>query len=274
MMNQLAGAPQIWDAESGKALQKLEGHAGAVLSVAFSPDNKKIVSVGYDKTVRIWDAQSGKELHTLEKHTEMMTCAVFSPDGKKIVTVSDDDTGRIWDVESGKVLQNFNKRSGGSFLSVAFSPDGKKFVTVGNTAHIWETESGKELQTLKGHTDLIRSATFSLDGKKIVTVSWDKTARIWDAESGKQLLKRQITGLGAKSQLSAALSPDGRKMVAASEVLGSTVRIFDAESGKELHTLEGHTGGIYHVATSSDGKQFITASDDGTLRFWDWERFR
>ena len=41
-----------------------------------------------------------------------------------------------------------------------------------------------ELLTLKGHTDIVYSASFSPDGSRIVTGSWDKTAKVWDAKSG------------------------------------------------------------------------------------------
>ncbi len=38
-----------------------------------------------------------------------------------------------------------------------------------------------DLLTLKGHTDGVRSATFSADGTRIVTASLDGTAKVWDA---------------------------------------------------------------------------------------------
>ena len=56
-----------------------------------------------------------------------------------------------------------------------------------HSARIWDAESGKELRRLVGHTQVIGSAAFSPDGKKVVTASWDQTARIWDAESGREL---------------------------------------------------------------------------------------
>ena len=36
-----------------------------VLSVAFSPDGKHIVSGATDKTVKVWDSQTGKEVSVL-----------------------------------------------------------------------------------------------------------------------------------------------------------------------------------------------------------------
>ena len=44
---------RIWDAETGKELHKYEGHTGSVISVAFFPDGKRIVSASYDHTARI-----------------------------------------------------------------------------------------------------------------------------------------------------------------------------------------------------------------------------
>jgi WD40 repeat protein len=40
---------------------------------------------------------------------------------------------------------------------------------------------------LSGHTDVVRSAAFSPDGRRIVTASDDQTARLWDAGTGKEI---------------------------------------------------------------------------------------
>ncbi len=61
----------IWDVSLGKsdsALLSLEGHAGRVTSVAFSPDGKQIASGSWDRTIRIWDYERGTILSNLKNH--------------------------------------------------------------------------------------------------------------------------------------------------------------------------------------------------------------
>ena len=72
------------------------------VSVAFSPDGKRIVSGSGDKTVRVWDVDTGKPIgQPLTGHTAVVSSVAFSPDGKRIVSGSGDDTVRVWDADTG-----------------------------------------------------------------------------------------------------------------------------------------------------------------------------
>jgi WD40 repeat protein len=42
---------------------------------------------------------------------------------------------------------------------------------------------GQKTLTLKGHTRWVNSVSFSPDGKRIVSGSWDKTVKVWDISS-------------------------------------------------------------------------------------------
>ena len=66
---------------------------------------------------------------------------------------------------------------------------------------------------------------------------------------------------------SAAYSPDGQRIVTASE--DRTAIIWDATSGAKLFTLQGHGGEVFSAAYSPDGQRIVTASADRTAIIWD-----
>ena len=57
---------KLWDINSGKNLNKFEGHAHGVWSIAFHPSGNVIASGSPDSTVRTWDAKSGKKINLLK----------------------------------------------------------------------------------------------------------------------------------------------------------------------------------------------------------------
>jgi hypothetical protein len=117
---------------------------------------------------------------------------------------------------------------------------------------------------LGGHDNFVRSASFSPDGSRIVTASWDKTARVWDAATGKEIAILR----GHDEQVdSAAFSPDGSRIVTASR--DKTARIWDASTAKEIAVLRGHNNWVTSAAFSPDGSRIVTASWDNTARIWD-----
>lgn len=119
--------------------------------------------------------------------------------------------------------------------------------------------------TLRGHTGVVRRATFSPDGMRIATASADGTAKIWDAANGKELLTLQASSEGWVD--SVAFSPDGKLLATAGD--DKTVRIWDSVTGKELLILKGHLDWVSEVAFSPDGSMLASSSADGTIKVWD-----
>ena len=264
---------RILDAATARQIAGISGHDGAVRSVAFSPDARRIVTASNDRTARIWDVASGVQLTVLSGHGEGLPAAdeggnvrsvAFSPDGRRIVTASNDRSARIWDAASGKQLAVLSGHDH-AVRTAAFSPDGRRIVTASadQTARIWDADTAMPLEVLSGHTDMVWSAAFSPDGRRIVTASMDHTARIWDADSAKQLVVLAGHGNGV---VSAAWSPDGRRIVTASA--DQTARIWDA-AGMQLAVLAGHGDGVVSAAWSPDGRRIVTTSADQTARIWD-----
>ena len=66
---------------------------------------------------------------------------------------------------------------------------------------------------------------------------------------------------------SAAISPDGQRILTASE--DRTAKVWETASGRELFALKGHGDWIRSAAFSPDGHRIATGSDDLTARLWD-----
>ena len=239
-------------------------HKGLVISAAFSPDGKRIVTASGDYTARVWDAAAGKLLATLAGHKNVVYSAAFSPDGNRIVTASWDHTAKVWDAANGQLIFTLAGNTD-SVWSAQFSPDGSRIVTASldKTAKLWDAANGQLLFTLKGHTDEVVFARFSPDSKHVVTASHDDTARLWDVATGKQLAT--LTG-HTDWVYCAQFSPDGKRIVTASK--DQTARLWDAATGKAQATLTGHTNVVWSAAFSPDSTRVVTASYDGTAKLW------
>ena len=65
------------------------------LSLAFSPDRKRIISGSPDKTVKLWDVTTKHELCTLDIPSEINSVG-FSPDNRAIAVAAKDGKIRLW----------------------------------------------------------------------------------------------------------------------------------------------------------------------------------
>jgi WD40 repeat protein len=103
-------------------LQTLEGHSGAVRSVAFSHDSARLASASDDRTVKIWDAHSGACLQILEGHSGAVSSVAFSHDSARLASASLDRTVKIWDAHSGACLQTLEGYSNSDLPSILATP--------------------------------------------------------------------------------------------------------------------------------------------------------
>lgn len=112
---------RIWDTATGAVLKTLDGHTGAVSSVAFSLDGALLASGSDDNTVRLWDTVTGMALKTLEGHTDCVISVAFSGNGALLASSSYDDTVRLWNAVMGSALRTIIVEF---VLILSFSSDG------------------------------------------------------------------------------------------------------------------------------------------------------
>jgi len=255
-----------WQRKTGHIT--LKEHTGWVMSVAFSPDGKRLASASADATVKVWDTATGQEILALKGHTGFVNSVAYSPDGKRLTSASSDKTVKVWDAATGQETLTLKGHTG-SVNCVAYSPDGQRLASAGQdgTVKVWDAGTGEETLTLKGHTAKVNSVAYRPDGERLASASDDKMVKVWDAATGQEILTlKGHTGFVN----SVAFSPDGQRLASASD--DETVKVWDTVTRQETLNLQGRIGYLKSVAFSPDGKQLASAGgarNNGEVKLWD-----
>ena len=126
---------------------RISAHKSAAWACAYAPDSTRLLSAGWDGTVRLWDASNGEALLVLSGHFGPVWRCIFSPDGTRLLSAGDDGTLRIWDAARGDAIITLTGHAG-AIWSCAFSPDGARLLSAGfdGTLRLWDAQSGELLR--------------------------------------------------------------------------------------------------------------------------------
>merc|ERR1712243_228185 len=213
---------RLWDLSPGSSPRRFESHTKEVLSVAFSADNRQIVSGSRDKTIKLWNTLAQcKYTIQEEAHNDWVSCVRFSPNNQNPIIVSCgwDKMVKVWSLQNCK-LKTDHIGHGGYLNTVTMSPDGSLCASGGKDAKamLRDLNGGKHLYTLD-HADTINSLTFS-PNRYWLCAATGPTIKIWDLESKNMVeeLRPEVSGGSARADppqcLSLAWSADGQTLFA------------------------------------------------------------
>ena len=117
---------------------------------------------------------------------------------------------------------------------------------------------------LHGHSSSVNVLSFSPDGSRLASGSYDNTVRLWDGSTGVPIATLEGH---SESVVSLSFSPDGSRLASGSH--DETVRLWDCASGVPIATLEGHSDSVWSLSFSPDGSRLASGSRDETVRLWD-----
>ena len=169
-------------------------------------------------------------------------------------------------VKTGKA---FNLQRAAPATALAFSPDGK-ILAVGTYREVqfWNPDARKMISSWKGHSDALRSLSYSKDGKFLAAAGGISggagEVRIWDVVAEKEV---QVLTEHSDSVNGIAFSPDGTKIATASA--DKTIKIWDLKAGKSIFTGRDHSDSVLGVSWSPDGKTIASCSSDKSVKIWD-----
>ncbi|KAF9145812.1 hypothetical protein BGX30_006584 [Mortierella sp. GBA39] len=235
-----------------------------VLSVAFSPDSRRIVSGDWKGMIRSWDCTSGEELLVMKGRSDFAASLAYSPCGNRIASASG-QTVQLWDSLTGECIFVLEGHTY-SVMRVKFSPDGRQLVSgsLDRTIRFWDSETGMPGVVFRPSWEGIYDFAISPDGRWIASGHEDGNVLLWDVVS---------SGPGPVLQghtdwvRGVAFSPNGQLIASASK--DRKVMLWDASTGDLISAFDGHSDSIGGVTFSPDGLTIASGSEDRTLRLWE-----
>ena len=262
------GSVRLWDVD--KTIAVKEGNTAdsaqtirigdvALVSLAYSPDGKRLAVGSADYRITLLDLINRKVLHSFVGHDGEVTALAFSPDGTRLASASHDRTVKVWDSSSGKKLLTLAGHSG-PVDAVAYSADGKSIASAIDKTHIrlWDASTGKTLGTLdsrvapvedivvekhdyipyldefsEGMPGRVLSLAFSPDGKRLAAGSQEGFINQWDLASGKKqtMVPRRSVYDTDDRALKAMYSSDGKELISVHTGRGYAQK-WDSKTGK------------------------------------------
>ena len=297
---------RITAVESPQQVAALKGHEGRIWQLAWTPDNKTLVSLAIGPPeVKIWDVVDRRQRAAkLQSDLGPSLSLALTPDGKTLLLshqkydAKDGPTGGIslWDVATGQRTGLLQQSPPRAVAQLVLSPDGTTIAAgedrkVGAKKEqqasltLWDLASGKA----KVSEDLPEGSSnvfaFTADSRTLLRAVWfyrEKKltpVRIYrrNLSTGQDLpslsLAKQIT---QHVTYGLAFSPDGRMLAEADS--DGNIFICDTTSAELLSTLKQEDQRrIASLAFSPDGRTLAAAvagrpghdHDPGLVVLWD-----
>jgi eukaryotic-like serine/threonine-protein kinase len=247
-----------------------------VLSLAFSPDSRRIVA-GYGAFnmptvgghVNLWDLTSRKPIERIGGNHGTVYSVAFSPDGRE-VAVASRGLVEVWDLNANpRQIRSIPCHDGGIVYAVAFSPDGRYLASGGldRATRLWDRVTLKEIRAFYGHEGFVRGLAFSRDSQWLVSASEDYSLKLWEIASGRSLADFHGHEFFASC---VAYSPDGRLIASGGQ--DHTVKLWSATRRAPL-AFTGHDRIVFGLVFLPNSQRLVSGAGlsgiRSRLQLWD-----
>jgi WD40 repeat protein len=116
-----------------------KNHDAFISCVAVAPDNRRVVTGSWDKTVKVTEAQTGKVVLTFTRHQGEVDFLAVSADGRLVLSGGRDRVVRLWELDTGKEAGTMDGHTD-AVTGVGFLADGREAVSGSRdgTIRLWK----------------------------------------------------------------------------------------------------------------------------------------
>ncbi len=214
---------KLWDVASGALLRTLEEHEDQLRNVAYSPDGKRIATVGADGQALLYrlddpnvDAPPTRVTHNAEKPDTQSSAVAFHPSRPLWATGGSDGALQLWDFDGQHIRTIVHPKAGSGesrIVDVAFSGEAEIAALAMDGVYFWSLTGPGQTMPRAIEIPHCDSVEYCRDGTQLAVACADGGVRIYNPATG-TLLKTVTVHRAAVSD--AAFSRDGTRLATAS----------------------------------------------------------
>ncbi len=165
---------------SGEGLMyELTGHTDKIKALAFTPDNKELVSSGVDGKIIMWDMENRKP-ELLLTASEAVNALDVSVSGKYLIAASDSGLIHLWDLENKTAINALDTEKG-SIRVVRFMDDKSYAVGYQNgLIEFWNVGEKSSNESVRAHSVRVTDIQFNDGLRQMASSGFDGLVKIWN----------------------------------------------------------------------------------------------
>lgn len=223
-------------------------------SLVLTPDEKTIVATYWGRKAFLWDVSNQCVRHPTEEELPDKTYKVYlAANGKIFATSRDEDILKVWAFGNSEPIAEIPLSELELISREALAPTGHRLAAAGidRNIYVWEYTPPSNDTAMKGnwencavligHPKSVGALAFSPDGKRLASLSIDRTALLWDVNTSEQIAEMDLPRpppqgkrRGRYTDVGVAFSPLGDIIAGGHQ---GDIMLWDATDGKTLMTL-------------------------------------
>ncbi|WP_158555933.1 Ig-like domain-containing protein [Peribacillus glennii] len=190
----------LWDIQTN-SISELQGHEYSANVLAFTPDEKQLISGGSDEKVIVWDLAAAAKTQEFTYADDVTSLSVLA--SKQFVAAGlRNNTIQVRNYKTGQQVKTISGVvQGGSYsypVDLTFTPDGESLYVAGSTSYpnVFQVDNGFSRvpndPSKFGETSYWKKVQFSQDGSFLFTND-GYSAYVYDTLTGELLAKSDST---------------------------------------------------------------------------------